>query len=401
MSSVLAWLDHDEQQRSHAIELIQLFKDEGTVDEIGIGSIRDTIADALFPGTSVLHTRARYLLFVPWLLKEAARTSRSAEAGAARFRSLEVRLIDALISGGETDGVIGRSARSRLKRMPSTAYWAAMRRFDIRRADFSQDGFFRAVAAARVSTPQEPSVEDLGTVEPGMAFPGLDPDIPPMPPALVDVVTFALTGAEADYLRDRIVASTTGSLLAWLLVHSARNEEAAWIWEHPDVWRAPEALSELVDHGRRFHHSIHGAALIYNLLLGEKKESEERVSHYRQALDEWRADLDRHDVWNGWDRPRFWRGILTRNPRIRLSTRTFVDAWLDGARTSDAPADDRALRDLVAGREFTLKGGRARLHNPSALDAWTGGSGLVRLDYRWTVARQLTNDIFAASGVHP
>jgi hypothetical protein len=36
------------------LEVVDLFKEEGTVDELGIGSIRDARADSLFAGTSVL-----------------------------------------------------------------------------------------------------------------------------------------------------------------------------------------------------------------------------------------------------------------------------------------------------------------------------------------------------------
>ena len=31
------------------LEVVDLFKEEGTVDELGIGSIRDALADSLFP----------------------------------------------------------------------------------------------------------------------------------------------------------------------------------------------------------------------------------------------------------------------------------------------------------------------------------------------------------------
>lgn len=56
------------------LEVVDLFKEQGTIDEMGIGSIRDTLSDALFPGTSYVHTRLRYVLFIPWLLRRAART---------------------------------------------------------------------------------------------------------------------------------------------------------------------------------------------------------------------------------------------------------------------------------------------------------------------------------------
>jgi Family of unknown function (DUF6361) len=72
MSSTFGWLDADNEQRRRMLEVVDLFKEEGTVDELGIGSMRDAIADVLFPGTSVLHTRLRYVLFIPWLLQRAA-----------------------------------------------------------------------------------------------------------------------------------------------------------------------------------------------------------------------------------------------------------------------------------------------------------------------------------------
>ena len=55
MPSSLAWLDTDEIYRKRSLEIIDLFKDQGTVVEIGIGTIRDTFADICFPLTSVLH----------------------------------------------------------------------------------------------------------------------------------------------------------------------------------------------------------------------------------------------------------------------------------------------------------------------------------------------------------
>ncbi|MDP8927681.1 MAG: DUF6361 family protein [Actinomycetota bacterium] len=38
--SVFAWLDHSEQERRRMLELVGLFREQGTVDELGIGTIR-------------------------------------------------------------------------------------------------------------------------------------------------------------------------------------------------------------------------------------------------------------------------------------------------------------------------------------------------------------------------
>jgi hypothetical protein len=49
MSSAFGWLDTDNEQRKKMLEVVDLFKEEGTVDELGIGSIRDALVDALSP----------------------------------------------------------------------------------------------------------------------------------------------------------------------------------------------------------------------------------------------------------------------------------------------------------------------------------------------------------------
>ena len=71
MVSTFAWLDHSEEQRRRLLNFVSLFKEKGTVDELGIGTIRDALSDLLFPGTSAPQTRARYFLFVPWIFMQS------------------------------------------------------------------------------------------------------------------------------------------------------------------------------------------------------------------------------------------------------------------------------------------------------------------------------------------
>lgn len=49
MTSRLGWVDQDDRQRRAMLGVVELFKDESTVDELGIGSIRDALADAPSP----------------------------------------------------------------------------------------------------------------------------------------------------------------------------------------------------------------------------------------------------------------------------------------------------------------------------------------------------------------
>src|SRR5690606_1152084 len=70
MSATLAWLDHDRSERDRLNRILSLFQERDTRDELGIGTIRDLLADTLFPGTSTIQTRLRYMLFVPWIYTE-------------------------------------------------------------------------------------------------------------------------------------------------------------------------------------------------------------------------------------------------------------------------------------------------------------------------------------------
>lgn len=71
MSSQVAWLDASAEEQRRVREVVQLFSQSETVDELGGRKVVVTLADALFPGTSVLHSRARYLFFVPWFCQAA------------------------------------------------------------------------------------------------------------------------------------------------------------------------------------------------------------------------------------------------------------------------------------------------------------------------------------------
>ena len=59
VTSTFGWLDTDRTQRQQMLELVDQFREQGTIDDIGIGQVRDAIGDLLFPGTSTLHTRMR------------------------------------------------------------------------------------------------------------------------------------------------------------------------------------------------------------------------------------------------------------------------------------------------------------------------------------------------------
>ena len=315
----------------------------------------------------------------------------------AEFKRLEYRLITSLMAGGENLGVIGNRARNDLKRMPSAAYWSALGVWGIRTRDFSSDGFFRRQLdyrrlVRRTTTTDDPEARVL------LPETGLDPYLPESPEGLLSAVDFKLTVKEEQYLSERIAASTRGSMLSWLIRNVPGNMESmpSYVWDIDNLNDAPGELVALVDHARRFHTAIHGAVLVYNLLLARKSGREDLVDRYELRLDEWREELQDTAVLQGWSRTDWWAAIWRNNPRVKRPTIEFFNRWLDLIGDDVDLAQSTKAGNLVSSRERQIKGGRARLVNQSALDRWSGASGLGRLDFRWTVGRSHLMDLYAA-----
>ena len=83
--------------------MLESQKDKSTIDELGLGLVRDAIADHLFPGLSTIQTRARYFLFVAWLLRDLERGNVQEDRLVLTLRQREVALINALLA---TDGML-------------------------------------------------------------------------------------------------------------------------------------------------------------------------------------------------------------------------------------------------------------------------------------------------------
>lgn len=108
----------------------------GVRDEVGFLIVHQRYADHFFPGTSVLHTRLRYALLIPWIY-QSLRTKRPAPKDFAQaFADLEHELTGRLKfvedEGGEKDGVIGGEVFPRtISQPPAYVYWTALAKWGL------------------------------------------------------------------------------------------------------------------------------------------------------------------------------------------------------------------------------------------------------------------------------
>lgn len=125
-ASSVAWLDLDAAASERVSTLLRSLEEPGTLDPLGLGSVRDAFAAALSPGTSTGHTRLRYFIFLPWIFLRLEAERVVPGDFARRLRDSEARLIDCLRPLGPNQGVIGYSAGRDLQRMPSEVYWGGV-----------------------------------------------------------------------------------------------------------------------------------------------------------------------------------------------------------------------------------------------------------------------------------
>lgn len=396
MTSLIAWLDSTPEEQRAARELISLFTQQEGRDELGIGQIRDAFSDLLFPGTSVVQTRARYFLFVPWCYSHGRAAQARGRDVVVRGEQQERELIKTLLDSNFEDavGLIGRRKGPSIKNLPSTIYWSGLRRYDI----LTHDNDLGLLAGAGIG--------DGSTELSARIFADWDAGVPNPPADFPKAVPggFDLELAEAEWLRDRIVAAVPESVLAHLLDRRlAIPDGTSFAWDVVD-----REQFEVLDHAYRFSGVMHGASLLYNLLIGEMYDAdatlnriEDAGDYYRGEIDAWIEDFVTPNLDNlqHWNVERMWELVLSTNPRIDKRAQSFVEAWVGAIRSGaySGVADNRDLRQSVRARE-ERKGKQSRLLNPRMLATWSGASGAGQLAYRWGTVRVIVNDIVKGLG---
>lgn len=400
MASTFSWLAFSEKERRKVLDVVDLFGDRDTRDELGLGTVRDAFADLFFPGISTIQTRARYFLFVPWIYIDLERKKKPSREIADLARWAEVKLINVLAeTEGENEGVIGFNARDTLKRLPSNIYWQGLGLWRIRLFPGGQESYHRSLDRFyALNKPQHLTLEERQADAPAQTA-NWHPALPAAPKDFPNGSTFKLSQSEAHYLRERILTAVPDSLLAVFAKEPMDwdPESIEYPWLHPATQHLSAGHSDQLRHAELFALAMYGAALLYNLILAELANRTELQEEYRQQLKDWATEIQNA---NGalvvWDRSAFWRLVRRINPRIGVPTQRFVEQWL-GLAVSGAGAStiatSNAARALIREREIALKRDQARVNNRRALEQWGGNAGAYRLNYRWGKAQRIALDI--------
>ncbi len=390
----LGWVDFSREDRQKVLDVMNLLQEQGAVDELGIGIVRDAFANYFFPGTSTIQTRAKYFLIVPYLLKEAVDGRFGKELGRVlravdeEERQCGLRLME---RNPEAEGIIGKRVlpKSWVARKPSDIYWSGIRTYGIFKNGYMSISEYLGLslkmqerkANVRMGNRGDDTEDsdrddwDAGDISSLNLW-----DLPIYHRDWRDEMTIELTKREADYLYAQILKSVPDSLLAFILKNHIDLEpylDFASLAESIKSDVSSET-ADLMKLACDFNNLVYMARVRYNVMLSEG-QNEAANSEWDWLSEECgnRATVDLPAIFDRLD---------IYNPK------TF--AFLSSLQTSFIEGDIEEADRLIRKREVQLKGiNRAKLnrtkeHDP---DSWVGGGWL---DYRFFDARRIVNDIY-------
>ena len=411
-TSAIGWIDFSSEHRERVRTVIDLLASPGVVDELGIGTIRDSFSDTLFPGISTIQTRAKYFITVPRILRDykALRAVERRRLPLADYLKQQENLCMTCLTRNHRadpqDGIIGKSfaeKRGEVQRKPSSVYWNGLRTFGLVKTKLSLQEFVRTFADP------DAALHDLIQGTDGEK--GDDPDAvesdgpavntPAYAENWQELLTLHLSFEEATFLARQVETRVPESLLGQILMDDAIRTTFV---ELPQEWTfatfcdsspfldklSAELLRTLVG-ARDFWQLLKGAHIRYNVLLQRRHGTEGKQNEFEELWRGWCDEIGRFP-WERWNTQTLWDLASRHRRQVREFTKRFVSKWIEAVHADSS--DVGALDALVTQQELLNKKGRARL-KPNAEERVTGWVGIESLDYRFPQARTIIQDIHA------
>lgn len=369
---------------------------EGVRDEIGFLIIHQRYADYLFPGTSVLHTRIRYALFVPWIYQTLYEEGSSGRAQ-DRVKQAEIDLAGRL---KHLKGAIGGANFPKAtSQPPSFSYWGALGAWGILRETEGRRPS-RAQLNAILQLKHRKAMDDDGQVLSRAELPFTT--LPPRPDdwSGEDKMRFDLLPREAAFLHRQLGdlcprdAPAHRSLLAKLATGPRIEAEACW---------SPGIAEIAEDDGIRLRRAQYAASLaaigraVYAAMVETLKEDEDHLTISRMHRDNLPVVLENHaSTASRIDRRELADDIGAIPNAVQDVLETTL-AWLDGG-----AKNFMALRDVYENAERYRKQHRARLSRvfgASRRLEWDNEKHALAqpLHYRWRQVSDLLDDLWSAA----
>jgi hypothetical protein len=404
--ATIGWIDFSKNDKDRVGSILDMLRPEGMVDELGMGTIRDALANQLFPGISTIQTRAKYFFIIPYILYDYQATKPAQRRGKTPSKFLEDKEYEIMWRLGdyyrsiaedtktrESFGVIGitKVKPQKIVRRPSAIYWNGLYTYQ-----FINTNGLAAESFLRQSV--NPSMESLlSSVQQGDYSTGDDADAEHENVFKIRVspklnwnenLTLDLDKTEAEFFRSRILSIAKGKLISELLQQDKLWEIYIQAEDFMQFARAAlsltlsDKLKAILILAHDFSELMYGAHLAYNCQLHHKVFNSE---HYDEDFKEWIDGIEDSML----DYSNFNPDVLTAN---RESTKRFVQDWWK--QIQNGCKDVKKRDTLIEQQEAMVKGSKARLRWKKTDDVKENNwLGLRYFDYRFFQARTILRDI--------
>lgn len=405
MAAGLGWIDFSKEHRDRVFSVIDMLGEPGTVDELGIGIIRDALADWLFPGISTIQTRPKYFLLLPKLIQNyviAYKNKQDVPELSIWLREKEHALMHELAKNYNYEvnhGVIGVSVAANngeLARRASSIYWNGIRMHNIIDTHYSLNDYLQhnTLAGMIQNNSNGTDSDDLDTFSELDGF-GLNLQ---KFPETDELLKLNLSQEEATYLRDQFRADEAGrkrpeNILKHLMTY---EEDATFMREAPNFkvfgnlllegGRLSDASSHLLQIALDFAFLIHAAHIRYNVLLHRQAG----VERFDDWWMEWHAAFNiKKRVLRRFDINYLLQTIA---PRTKKFTQIFLRKFYEELMQ---PVINEANIDvLVRNQEINNKNEKSRLASRSG--EYYDWVGIQEIPYRFYQVRTIMNDLYTA-----
>jgi hypothetical protein len=396
----LGWIDFSSEDRQKAMDVMNLLQEQGAVDELGIGIIRDAFANYFFPGTSTVQTRAKYFLIVPYLLKDAVdgRYGREVNRILRRIDEEEKECgITLMKRNPDEDGIIGKRVlpRNWVARKPSDIYWNGIRTYQI----FIDNALSIKEYVALMSKQSEKKNNMPGGNRGDDSTDGDRDDVDAgdmtsfhfwnLPSYSNDWKTdlcMDLSFEEATFLRKQIIKSNESSLLAFILQNNIDVSSCDSFLTLTELLagEVDDYTCDMMHLACDFSKLVYLARVRFNMILSEHRNE--------KANTEWDYLADNIEEFASVDLSKVFKELNISNSKTFIFLSSIKEGFLNDK------IDD--VDECIKKREVQLKGiNRAKLNRTKEFnpDNWVGGDWL---DYRFRDASRIINDIYAGEAVN-
>lgn len=367
--------------------------EQGAIDELGIGSIRDAFADAMFPGASTLHRHAKYFSLMPqvyqYVFKEACkRDSITPQEVRQMIREEEKRMTRCLTNNSpHVPGITGseslRVHNKFVKYNPTYIYNSALRTYGFLHLGDSESIESAICRSARQKRelPERMITEQTDIADDAQETSGIRTfcEFPPqLEYSYPTECTIRITPIEREYIKNHILSTPCvhHTLYAYLLEHDelTLGKTLASL----DREELPSDLRKLVRCATTVSDFIYLLYLRYNFILSKgtdatiMKQWEEQYAYIQQM---------RSDV------PSALSILNTIGNRLLQRAIDFVETAyklvIDGNIVE--------LEQLIIQRERKIKLNRRKIGNMHY--EYSTPVHNYRLSYRWEIVKTMIEEL--------